>query len=156
MTDTQLPADVIGPMAGLGGTNKPLEACHSCQRATIYGTLAHLASAGASVIEGDLADAAGQPGAKKVCDIKLVPPTTKLLSGKAVVIAKAKSTCDMAPVSHKTQVWMEKELNGEWSLYAPKGDAKGSARRSRRPARGSPAPTSSGTARPASGGPRRW
>lgn len=69
---------------------------------------------------------AGQPGAKKVCDIRLSPPTTELLAGKAVVKAEAKSTCDVPPTSHKVQIWLEKELNGEWTLtHVPKGDAKG-------------------------------
>ncbi|SIN06776.1 hypothetical protein [Micromonospora cremea] len=53
-----------------------------------------------------------------------MPPVAKLVSGKAAVIAEAESTCDMPPVSHKAQVWLEKELNGEWGLWAPKGDAK--------------------------------
>lgn len=57
MTVNQLPPDVIGHMAGLGNTNDPLEACHSCQRAVIYATLAHIASAGASLSEGSFLSA---------------------------------------------------------------------------------------------------
>lgn len=52
MIDNQLPLDVIGHMAGLGRTSEPLEVCHSCQRAIIYATLAHLASSAASLNEG--------------------------------------------------------------------------------------------------------
>lgn len=58
MTVNQLPPDVIGHMAGLGNTNDALEACNSCQRAIIYGTLAHLASAGASLSTGAFSTAA--------------------------------------------------------------------------------------------------
>lgn len=41
-----LPPDVIGHMAGLGGTDEPFEMCPSCQRAIIYGTLLYAGAAG--------------------------------------------------------------------------------------------------------------
>lgn len=53
MMDSQLPPDVIGFMAALGGTNDPLELCPSCQRALIYAAAAHLSSTLVAIQEFD-------------------------------------------------------------------------------------------------------
>ncbi|MFC7276180.1 hypothetical protein ACFQS1_19485 [Paractinoplanes rhizophilus] len=40
-------------MAGLDGTNEPLTACNSCQRAVTYGVLGHLSTGFSQLEEGD-------------------------------------------------------------------------------------------------------
>lgn len=59
MNQPYLPADVIGHMAGLGGTNEPFIACYSCQRALIYTALLHAGAVGAALEEGDSEEAMG-------------------------------------------------------------------------------------------------
>lgn len=56
---------------------------------------------------------AGEPG-RKVCAIKLAAPTVEKLADFVFVVAKAKSTCDVPPVSHKVQLWVEKMVDGAW------------------------------------------
>lgn len=59
MGNLDLPADVIGHMAALGGTDKPLEMCPSCQRALIYGSLLYSGACGSSLSEARRALEAG-------------------------------------------------------------------------------------------------
>ncbi|MFY1620005.1 hypothetical protein [Micromonospora sp. WMMD736] len=51
MTD-QLPPEIIGHLAGVTGTNEPMEACNSCQRAIMYGVMAHVTSAASALDAG--------------------------------------------------------------------------------------------------------
>lgn len=59
MTNAQLPPEIVGHMAGLGGTNENMQTCHSCQRAVVYGLIAHTGMAYDYVQEGDLTNAEG-------------------------------------------------------------------------------------------------
>lgn len=55
MSKLDLPPDVIGHMSALGGTEKELDMCPSCQRAIVYGVLLYVACAGAEVDDAQTA-----------------------------------------------------------------------------------------------------